>query len=527
MTHWFKTKKRAHRNGPHALYQAISHAFDRLGLRQTENFVLGDPAFGPENIKTFIAFHHITLLANFAANAETRMLGHALTSYVKNDCCNNLLYNMPHRSPVVKYKKRKNAKKYTILLILFLSALAIPLPAAEMTLLAFSDSHGEVAALNRLRLLIENERQTAPDLLLIDAGDSIQGTFEGAWNRGAVTLAMMNAMGVNLWVPGNHDFESGIPPVESFDGTVLGADWHHLHPDVAAWKQIEWRGRRIAVIGIGENRMAFRRPDWRGDPEETALNRIMPEIRRSRPHAIVLVRHGGLYWRNGSLYKLLTRYPEIDLVIGAHSHQEQNGLRVGRAWYVQTAPRAVNLLRIRLNFHESTGGLRRITSELLTPPANGDPPWPSAVQPLLEQAERAAAMPVTASGHTPVDAMRLATGADAALFVGPAELAPLPQTAADLYRLLPYQDRLMVVEITPAVLQKLLDAETGLTRKYPDRQCHFSAVPDWRRRDRLRLAVTDYYLAGSGGLTPQLRPYIASRRDTGILLRDAVLLRNP
>ena len=70
-----------------------------------------------------------------------------------------------------------------------------------MTLLAFSDSHGEVAALNRLRLLIENERQTAPDLLLIDAGDSIQGTFEGAWNRGAVTLAMMNAMGVNLWDP--------------------------------------------------------------------------------------------------------------------------------------------------------------------------------------------------------------------------------------------------------------------------------------------------------------------------------------
>ena len=458
------------------------------------------------------------------------------------------LYNMPPLSRIVKRELRKIAKKARFALFLTLLLAPFRLAAEEVTLLAFADSHARLGGLNRLRALAERERAEAPDLLLIDAGDTLQGTFEGAYDRGAATLAMLNAMRVDIWVPGNHDFDAGPPPFDRFAGTVLGADWcreqldqgesraageqppRHSEADVrSAWTRVERRGRTIVFIGLGETQMPFRRLSWRGDAEEAALDRVMPEVRRARPDAVVLIRHGGLFWRGGGLAELLRRHPEIDLVIGAHTHQEHDGERVGSAWYVQPGCHAQALARIRLDFNERNGRLRRITSELLRPDPNETPPWPETVRPLLERARQAAAEPVTIQEPDLAEAMRRAANADAALYVGHPLPEPLPATEGELYRALPYEDRIVTVRATPAVLEQLLADETALAKRYPGREHHFSAVSDWRRRDRLTLAVTDYYLAGSGGLTLRLRPLIGrgAYRDTGISLREAVQRPEP
>ena len=55
--------------------------FDRFGLGQTVNFVFGDAAIGTQHIQTLETFHDITDLADFTADAQTRMLGHIITSY--------------------------------------------------------------------------------------------------------------------------------------------------------------------------------------------------------------------------------------------------------------------------------------------------------------------------------------------------------------------------------------------------------------------------------------------------------------
>lgn len=136
------------------------------------------------------------------------------------------LYNMPPFRRIVKREMRKIAKKTRFALFLTLLLASFRLAAEEVTLLAFADSHARLGGLNRLRALAERERAEAPDLLLIDAGDTLQGTFEGAYDRGAATLAMLNAMRVDIWVPGNHDFDAGPPPFDRFAGTVLGADWN-------------------------------------------------------------------------------------------------------------------------------------------------------------------------------------------------------------------------------------------------------------------------------------------------------------
>ena len=46
-----------------------------------EPFVFGNAAFGAQNIQTFITFHNVADLADLAADAETGMLRHIITSY--------------------------------------------------------------------------------------------------------------------------------------------------------------------------------------------------------------------------------------------------------------------------------------------------------------------------------------------------------------------------------------------------------------------------------------------------------------
>ena len=46
-------------------------------------------------------------------------------------------------------------------------------------------------------------------MLLIDAGDAIQGGPIGAISKGAEIIKMMNRLGYDLAVPGNHEFDFG------------------------------------------------------------------------------------------------------------------------------------------------------------------------------------------------------------------------------------------------------------------------------------------------------------------------------
>ena len=80
MTKRLKAKSAQPEPGCAPSMRAGLRAFDHLGLRETEDFVLGDAALRPEDVEALVTLHHIALFADFAADAETRMLGHAVTS---------------------------------------------------------------------------------------------------------------------------------------------------------------------------------------------------------------------------------------------------------------------------------------------------------------------------------------------------------------------------------------------------------------------------------------------------------------
>ena len=89
---------------------------------------------------------------------------------------------------------------------------------ADVTILYTNDVHTYIdnkspkptyAAIAALKKSIED---TGRDVLLVDAGDHIQGTAYGSMDDGATIIELMNEAGYDLATPGNHEFDYGIDP---------------------------------------------------------------------------------------------------------------------------------------------------------------------------------------------------------------------------------------------------------------------------------------------------------------------------
>ena len=94
--------------------------------------------------------------------------------------------------------------------MLLAAALALSFSAAPscVEVLSLSDLHGRVDALPRLAAGIAPVRARGPSLLL-DAGDSAQGTVEASLSAGDAAAAGLAALGVNAAALGNHDLDFG------------------------------------------------------------------------------------------------------------------------------------------------------------------------------------------------------------------------------------------------------------------------------------------------------------------------------
>ena len=87
---------------------------------------------------------------------------------------------------------------------------------ADVTILYTNDVHTYIdnkspkptyAAIAALKKSIED---TGRDVLLVDAGDHIQGTAYGSMDDGATIIELMNEAGYDLATPGNHEFDYGM-----------------------------------------------------------------------------------------------------------------------------------------------------------------------------------------------------------------------------------------------------------------------------------------------------------------------------
>ena len=100
----------------------------------------------------------------------------------------------------------------------------------------------------------------ANGVLLLDAGDHVQGTAYGSMDEGETIIKLMNAAGYDAATLGNHEFDYGMERTlkiaEEAKFPYLSANFYHEKDGVAgesvldAYKIFETGGKKIAVVGI-------------------------------------------------------------------------------------------------------------------------------------------------------------------------------------------------------------------------------------------------------------------------------------
>ncbi len=105
--------------------------------------------------------------------------------------------------------------------------------------------------------LKKSYQDAGKNVLLVDAGDHIQGTAYGSMDEGASIIQLMNAAGYDAATPGNHEFDYGMDraraAMREADYPYLSCNWVYeplgtrVLPDV---KYFRLGGRTIALVGV-------------------------------------------------------------------------------------------------------------------------------------------------------------------------------------------------------------------------------------------------------------------------------------
>ena len=427
---------------------------------------------------------------------------------------------------------------------------------AELHILCTSDLHGHFEKIPALAAVMKN---VSGRTLKIDTGDTLTGTLYSDLCGGEPMIRLLNHLRFDVWVPGNHDFETGYEAFSArageFKGVTLGTHWRWKDVVPVKWKLFEIDGIRAAVIGATDPSMPRRiLPGADGDFGDVteSIGRIMPEILASRPHIIILAFHNGLYSKYARLYDLLRTHPEIDLVFGGHSHKEIAGHKLRHVYFVQAGCHGSCVAHVTVRADLKSGRVTRIESELLYPDDRmRDAETEALCGEFIRKQREIASLPVAETtmrcawpkprerhselGVFYAASLMRAAKADAALVSLPTTRGTSADkpgrhtlTEEDLYRLFPFRNRVCTVVLTKDDLPEL-GAFLRDYEKKRKRRCFFAGdVTSGKngvlrmKSDRCILAVSDFMLVSTPVLRSKLDTPGAWKIVGGLLERDVL-----
>ena len=354
----------------------------------------------------------------------------------------------------------------------------------------------DVGGLARCATCIRQWRKESPHSLTVDVGDLVQGTPESLRNGGRLMVDLLDRLGYDAWTLGNHDFDWGPEKTEAMLAaarpTVLTANvekggaaagkldggWKNVKP----WTVREVGGFRIGLIGLITPGLPFwLPPDMLGgvaplDPLEV-LGRAVAEVRAEQVDAIVVMGHMG--WRFNDDYanpvrSLLKDAKDVDIYLAGHSHQNQPAWMLHGVLCSQASYYGIHCGRVDLTFDLDTRKLvdKKVFTVLMDDRFAADPLVLELARGDLE-ASRADLAREVATVTREIDGQGRGSGVvqllcalfAAALkkqgttvdgvFHGSFNTGPLKPgklTVADCWRLIPYENRLVTAEVTPADL---------------------------------------------------------------------------
>lgn len=255
------------------------------------------------------------------------------------------------------------------LLVVFTTLVLSPALRAErthVTVLSTTDLHGHVHPMDdftgepanwglaKVATLIKNARRLDPELILLDSGDTIQGS-PFAYHSAVIEptnpnpmMAAMNALRYDAMAPGNHEFNFGLDalnlarrssrfPWISANICLEGSEDPAYAPYII--KQV--RGVRVGILGLTTPTI----PGWEDpnhytgleftDPIAAARRWVQELRRRNRVDVVIIAMHMGLEEDilsgrltpgqlpgENAAVRIAREVPGIDLILMGHTHRE-------------------------------------------------------------------------------------------------------------------------------------------------------------------------------------------------------------
>jgi sulfur-oxidizing protein SoxB len=190
--------------------------------------------------------------------------------------------------------------------------------------------YGKMGGFAHLATLVKSIQAQRPGALVVDGGDSWQGSATALWTRGADMVAASKLLGVKA-MTGHWEFTLGAQRVMELIQQDMQGEIDFIAHNVFTrdfgdrvfppFVIKEVAGMEVAIIGqaypytpIANPRHLI--PDWTFGIHEQSLRETINEARRRKAAAIVLLSHNGV----DVDLKLASRVKGLTAILGGHTH---------------------------------------------------------------------------------------------------------------------------------------------------------------------------------------------------------------
>lgn len=226
--------------------------------------------------------------------------------------------------------------------LLISCATATSVNADNLVILHTNDTHSMIdpaadgmGGVLQRKAIIDSVRKAEKNVLLLDAGDAVQGTLYFKFFNGDVELPLMNMMGYDAQILGNHEFDNGLEELKRMYDKVkapkLSANYDFTDTplqgmfDPYVIKKIG--GKKVGIIGLNlDPSSIIAASNYEGVkfhdviPIANSTARMLKQQKGC--DLVVALTHIGAIKENDKEidYELARASEDIDIIIGGHSH---------------------------------------------------------------------------------------------------------------------------------------------------------------------------------------------------------------
>lgn len=212
--------------------------------------------------------------------------------------------------------------------------------AEKLVILHTNDTHSQIdptddnlGGAQRRKVVIDSIRAEHKNVLLIDAGDAVQGTLFFTLYGGEVEMKMMNELGYDIAILGNHDFDNGVDALAK-NLQQSKVQWVTTNYDLSEsaiasffrpYVIKEYAGKKVGVIGLNLNpKGMISEGNYDGvkylDAIKAANATAWHLKHNEKVDLVVAVTHVGYDAMPPSDKAIVAASEDIDVLLGGHTH---------------------------------------------------------------------------------------------------------------------------------------------------------------------------------------------------------------